>query len=81
MQGRLDYPGKKYITPKKVQPGQTSPDYSPAYPVEMSPIRDVKEAAEVGSRQEKFEKAMMKAANGKGRKTKRSRRRMTRRKR
>ncbi len=64
MQGSLDRVNPKLITPKRTKPGQSSPDYSPAYPVEISPIRDVKKAARIGSRQEKFEKAMLKAKGG-----------------
>ena len=75
MQGSLEPVNPKYITPKKTRPGETSPDYSPAYPVEVSPIRNVKEAAEIQSRQEKFQKDLKKAKGGKKtRKTKKSRR-------
>lgn len=76
MQGSLEPVNPKYITPKKVRPGETSPDYSPAYPVDVSPIRNVKEAAEIQSRQEKFQKDL-KRANG-GRKTRKRRQRKSR---
>lgn len=71
MQGSLEPVNPKYITPKKVRPGETSPDYSPAYPVEVSPIRNVQEAAEIQSRQEKFQKDLKKA-KGRGRRTRKS---------
>lgn len=71
MQGSLEPVNPKYITPKKIRPGETSPDYSPAYEVDVSPIRNVKEAAEIQSRQERFQKDLKKA---KGRPTKKRRR-------
>lgn len=78
MQGSLDPVPKKYITPKRTAPGQTSPDYSPAYPVEVSPIKSVREAAEIGSRQEKFNKALL-TAKGRRKSKKSKKRRVTRR--
>ena len=72
--GTLDPPRKGYVTPKRVNPGESSPDYSPAYPVEDSPVKDVKEAAEAQSMQERFNKQMA-IASRKGGKTRRQRRR------
>lgn len=78
MQGSLDPVNPKYITPKKVRPGETSPDYSPAYPVDVSPIRNVKEAAEIQSRQEKFQKDLKRAKGRNMTKKTKKRRRQTR---
>ena len=81
MNGSLERVNPRYITPKKVKPGQSSPDYSPAYPVELSPITDVKSAALANSMQESFDKKMTLASKGKGkrktRKSKKSKRRST----
>lgn len=73
MNGSLERVNPRYITPKKAKPGQSSPEYSPAYPVEVSPIKDVKSEAIATSMQEGFEKKMSIASKGKGkRKTRRS---------
>jgi len=76
MKGSLEPVNPKYVTPKKTKPGETSPDYTPAYPVEVSPIQNVKEAAEIGARQEKFEKALMRA-KGRSRRRRHTKRRKT----
>jgi len=75
--GTLDPPQKGYITPKKANPGE-SPDYSPAYEVDLSPIKDLKKEAEIQSRQEEFNKQLAIAARKGGKKTRKQRRRKTR---
>lgn len=70
MKGSLEPVNPKFITPKKTSPGQSSPEYSPAYPVDVSPIKDVNAAAVATSMQERFEKNMSVASRkGKGRRT------------
>jgi hypothetical protein len=77
MQGSLEPVPSKYITPKRTKRGQSSPDYSPAYPVDVSPIKDVKKAAIATSMQEAFEKRMMTAKGRRRRHRKTLKRRRT----
>jgi len=86
MAGTIDViPMKGFRTPIPVDPKTGSPLwYSEVKDVDVSPIKDVKSAAEAQSMQEKFRKDMMKASNGKGRrrktkKSKKSKRKTTRR--
>lgn len=90
MAGTIDeVPMKGFRTPIPVDPKTGSPMwYSEVKSVNVSPIKDVKEAAVAQSMQEKFQKEMKKATMemkmGKGRrrktkKSKKSKRRTTRR--
>lgn len=71
MAGTIDVvPKKGFRTPIPVDPKTGSPEwYSEAKSVDVSPIKDIKSAAEVQSMQEGFEKKMMMASRGKGRRT------------
>jgi hypothetical protein len=67
MKGSLEPVNPKYVTPKKTMPGESSPDYTPASPVDVSPIKDVDAAAKAQSMQEDYEKKIAQASRGKGR--------------
>lgn len=73
MKGSLEPTDPRYVTPKKARLGETSPEYTPASVVPISPISNVREAAIANSMQEEFEKKMGQAGKSRRQKKKASR--------
>ena len=67
MSGTLEPVSPQYITPKKTRLGETSPDYSSARPVAITPISNVPEAAIANSMQEDYERKMEQAGQSRRR--------------
>lgn len=68
MAGTLERVRTGYMTPegKAAEKTAKSTQYSPAYSVKVSPIKDVKEEAKITSRQEQFNKALLTAKGRRG---------------
>lgn len=65
MYSELDYPGKKYITPKKGVSDEENYDEENLVSVEAEPV--TKEEGEIAARQEKYVKGIITAKGGKNR--------------